>query len=94
MGRYVGFRWTVDDSFRSGILEVNNTESYLTNGAYRQSAGKPDDIMDLDVSILMRMWTDYEINCDKVKTDVMDYANANKDGSRNVGVNYGKKFDK
>lgn len=49
-GKYLGTRTTVDDEFRSGILEVNNTEADLTQGAFRQRAAKFDYTIEPDVS--------------------------------------------
>ncbi|KAI5635960.1 peroxidase domain-containing protein [Phthorimaea operculella] len=39
-GKFLGARTTVDDAFRSGILDYNTTEADLTQGAIRQPAGK------------------------------------------------------
>ncbi|KAG6441937.1 hypothetical protein O3G_MSEX002076 [Manduca sexta] len=49
-GKYLGSRTGVDDEFRSGILEVNNTEADLTQGAFRQRAAKIDYNMDPDLA--------------------------------------------
>lgn len=53
MGKYLGYRETIFDSFRSGILEVNTTEAQLTQGAFRQSSAQFDDIMDVNVCIFI-----------------------------------------
>ncbi|RVE47835.1 hypothetical protein evm_007466 [Chilo suppressalis] len=50
-GEYLGTRTTVDDALRSGILEVNNTEADLTQGAFRQGSHKIDYVIEPDVSI-------------------------------------------
>ncbi|XP_026739270.1 peroxidase-like [Trichoplusia ni] len=49
-GKYLGTRTTVDDEFRSGILEVNNTEADLTQGAFRQRAAKFDYTIEPDLA--------------------------------------------
>ncbi|CAH0592738.1 unnamed protein product [Chrysodeixis includens] len=49
-GEYLGTRTTVDDEFRSGILEVNNTEADLTQGAFRQRAAKFDYTIEPDIA--------------------------------------------
>ncbi|PZC76461.1 hypothetical protein B5X24_HaOG204523 [Helicoverpa armigera] len=49
-GKYLGTRTTVDDEFRSGILEVNNTEADLTQGAFRQRAAKFDYTIEPDIA--------------------------------------------
>ncbi|XP_030032666.2 peroxidase [Manduca sexta] len=49
-GQYLGTRTTVDDELRSGILEVNNTESDLTQGSFRQPAAKFDYVIEPDLA--------------------------------------------
>ncbi|XP_013187999.2 peroxidase-like [Amyelois transitella] len=49
-GKYLGTRTVVDDSFRSGIYELNNTEADLTQGTFRQPAAKFDHNMDPDIA--------------------------------------------
>ncbi|KAJ8735975.1 hypothetical protein PYW08_006631 [Mythimna loreyi] len=49
-GKWLGTRTTVDDEFRSGILELNNTEAGLTQGAFRQRAAKFDYTMEPDLA--------------------------------------------
>ncbi|XP_030031282.2 peroxidase [Manduca sexta] len=49
-GTYLGSRTGVDDEFRSGILEVNNTEADLTQGTFRQRAAKVDYNIDPDLT--------------------------------------------
>ncbi|XP_049878875.1 peroxidase-like [Pectinophora gossypiella] len=50
MGKYLGTRTTVDDEYRSGILEVNNTEAVLTQGSFRQPSHKVGYTMDPDLA--------------------------------------------
>ncbi|CAH0690456.1 unnamed protein product [Chilo suppressalis] len=49
-GEYLGTRTTVDDALRSGILEVNNTEADLTQGAFRQGSHKIDYVIEPDIA--------------------------------------------
>lgn len=50
--KYSGTRPTVDDEFRSGILEINNTEAQLIQGSFRQMSAKFDYVVDPEVIIL------------------------------------------
>ncbi|CAG9796271.1 unnamed protein product [Diatraea saccharalis] len=49
-GYYLGSRTAVDDALRSGILELNNTEADLTQGAFRQPSHKFDYVIDPDMA--------------------------------------------
>ncbi|KAJ2953514.1 hypothetical protein O0L34_g1115 [Tuta absoluta] len=49
-GIFLGARTTVNDAFRTGMLDYNTTEADLTQGAFRQPAGKIDWNMDYDLA--------------------------------------------
>ncbi|XP_063827412.1 peroxidase-like [Ostrinia nubilalis] len=68
-GDYLGTRTTVDDEFRSGILEVNNTEADLTQGAFRQPAAKFDYVIEPDIA--ERIFGELQTASDLSAIDIM-----------------------
>ncbi|CAG9796273.1 unnamed protein product [Diatraea saccharalis] len=49
-GEYLGTRPASDNGLRSGVLEVNNTEADLTQGAFRQPSHKFDYVIEPDMA--------------------------------------------
>ncbi|KAI5635959.1 peroxidase domain-containing protein [Phthorimaea operculella] len=68
-GKFLGTRTTVDDSFRTGVLDYNTTEADLTQGAFRQPAAKVD--WNIDYDFAERLWGNLQYAADMTAIDIL-----------------------